>query len=106
MDSEVAVVGLGVHAMKFVFIKQFGDHRGKPLGCKSAALTIGRERDAYLGGGRLIGHDAYSAVAKQGPTESVDHGQLHPCSRRPQLDTLLRGENRPASAIEKVASHD
>jgi hypothetical protein len=106
MDSEVAVVGLGVHAMKFVLIEQLGDHRGKRLGCKSGALTIGRERDADLGGGRLLGYDAYSAVATQVP---LSRSIAASCTHTPGTPSSTRSweaRNRPASAIEKVVSHD
>ena len=82
MDSEVAIVGLGVHAMKVVLIEQLGNERGKCLGCESGALTVGCKRDADLGGSGLPRYDAYAAVATQGAGESLDRGQLHPHTRR------------------------
>jgi hypothetical protein len=89
VDSVVAVVGLGVDAMQLVFIEELGDHSRKRLGRESGALTIRCERNADLGGSRLISVDADSAVATHGPTQSVDRRQLHPRSSCAELDAFL-----------------
>ena len=89
VDSNVAVVGLGIDAMDVVLLEQPRDHGAERLRRQAGALFRGREGDADLSGPRLIGREAHGAVAAQVPSAPVDGGQLHPRPGIAEVGTLL-----------------
>lgn len=101
MDGHVAVVGVGIDAMQAVVLEQLGDHGRERLGRQPGPLMRWRQRDADLGGRRLIRDDAHGAVAAERPATLVDRGQLHPRARRAELDISLGGEE-PLGVDQRV----
>jgi hypothetical protein len=101
VDGYVAVVGLGLDAMDTVLLEQLADHGRERLGRQPGPLLRWCERDADLGGRRLIRDDAHGAIAAERPAASVDRGQLHPRARRAELDVSLRRE-KPLGVDHRV----
>jgi len=92
MDRDVAIVGLGVDPMQAVVLEQAARDRSERLARQTAPLMLGGERDADLGGRRLVGHDVHGAVAEQRVSVALGHGELHPEAGLTERDALLGDE--------------
>ena len=70
------------------------DDRAEGLGRQPRALAVGRERDAHLGGRRLVRKDVDGAIADELAARPIKRGNLHPRARRAECYVGLRGQQR------------